>query len=126
MKQAGLRTTHVRKHIFAVLLGASQPLSIQTIVAQLPTAHYVSIYRSVDALHKAGIIKQVPRGFKNTFELSDMFKPHHHHATCESCGKSVEISDKRLEDLMRLLSVEAGLQPTRHHFELFGVCRLCS
>lgn len=126
MKQAGLRVTQARRDIFDVLLATTHPLPIQAVANRLEgTVHFVSVYRSIDAMHRAGIVKQVPQGFKNLFELSDLFKPHHHHATCESCGKSVEISEPRLEDLMKQLSLESGLRPTKHHFELFGICQSC-
>lgn len=125
MKRFGLRVTHVRQEIFSVLKAADSPLSMQEIVRNTHGAHFVSVYRSVGALHKAGIIKQVPRGFTNMFELSDTYTPHHHHATCEQCGKSTSIHHSQLEDLMDSLTRKAGLQPTIHTFELLGICRHC-
>ncbi|MCA9332403.1 transcriptional repressor [Candidatus Saccharibacteria bacterium] len=126
LKANGLRFTHVRQEIFYLMASENEPLSIQYIASKINNAHFVSIYRSIDALQKAGIVKQVPQGFKNLFELSDMFKPHHHHATCEICSKSIEINNKRIEILMKELTKEAGLIPTKHHFEMYGICNNCS
>lgn len=125
MKKSGLRITHVRQELFTILIKSGRPLSIQELVGKAKNAHFVSVYRSIDALHKAGVLKQVPRGFKNLFELSDTYRPHHHHATCEKCGNSTSIHDRRLEQLMSQLSIEKGLEPTKHTFELFGICNSC-
>jgi len=125
LKDSGLSMTATRISIFRVLSLSKVPLTIQDIAAKIDNAHIVSVYRSIDALHKHGLVKQVPIGFKNKFELSDDFKPHHHHATCEKCGKSVSIHSNRVEKLMNELTVNAGLTPTRHHFEAYGICEKC-
>lgn len=125
LKEAKLRNTHVRQAIFNTLIESHQPLSIQELSSLIDNAHFVSIYRSVDAMQNASILKMVPRGFKNLFELGDSFKPHHHHVTCEICFKTTEIQDQRLETLMTDITIGAGLKPTTHHFELSGVCTDC-
>jgi Fur family ferric uptake transcriptional regulator len=123
---AGLRLTRNRRRIFEVLARADQPLTIQQIAKILAgEVHFTSVYRSVEMLSRARLLREVPRGFKNYYELGEMFRPHHHHATCEHCGRSMTIDDPRIEQLMRELTLRAGLRPTRHNFEMFGVCREC-
>ena len=123
---SGLRLTRNRSAIFAVLAGSDRPMTVQQIVKALAgQAHFTSVYRSVETLTRAGLLREVPRGFKNYYELGEAFRPHHHHATCERCGRSAAIDDPRIERLMRKLTASAGLTPTRHQFELFGVCRKC-
>jgi Fe2+ or Zn2+ uptake regulation protein len=125
MSKAGLRVTKARLSIFDILDASSRPMSIRELVTLVPQAHFVSIYRSIESMYRGGIVKQVPRGFKNLFELGDQFRPHHHHAICEICGKSLEIHDNRLEKVLEDLYVHSGMKPTKHHFELFGVCADC-
>lgn len=125
MKKHGLRITSTRQAIFDILRRSNTPLSIQQLVKQINQAHFVSVYRSTHAMYMAGVVRQVPIGFKNLFELSDAFQAHHHHATCEKCGNSQQIHNYELENLMTRLSKESGLLPTKHHFELFGVCQHC-
>lgn len=125
MKEAGLRNTRVRQQLFQILLRASKPLSIQDLAKRTTNVHFVSVYRSVDAMRKASVIKLVPQGFKSLFELSDSFKPHHHHATCERCGQTTQVTDSELEKSMRQLTIRSGLIPTEHHFELYGICIKC-
>ena len=125
IRSQGLRSTEVRKELFSILSTAKAPMSTQELTKKMTAGHFVSVYRSLNTLLKAGLIREVPYGFKNLYELGDAFKPHHHHATCEVCGKSKEIHDNRIESLMKELTREAGLKPTKHHFEMYGICQSC-
>ncbi len=122
-----LRLTENRQEIFRILTAADRPLLIQEIIAtSTGSTHFTSIYRSIASLQAASIVREVPRGFKVYYELGEDFRPHHHHATCEKCGKTIPIDDTEVEQLLHNLTIKAGLQPTKHHFELFGICEKCS
>jgi Fur family ferric uptake transcriptional regulator len=126
MRKAGLRITQNRRAIFSALKYSGRPLSIQEIIKLSNSeGYFTSVYRSVEAMTRAKILCLVPRGFKNLYELGEKFHPHHHHATCEKCSKSVAIHDENLEKMMHKLTIRANLKPTQHEFELFGVCREC-
>ena len=125
LRQNGYRVTKTKRDIFNILLNSNKPLSIKEISTQIKNSHFVSVYRSVDIMQKSEIIKLVPQGFKNLFELSDAFKPHHHHTTCEKCGLTKEIRSENLEIILSQIALESGFRPTSHHFELFGICRSC-
>ncbi len=126
MQKSGLRITRNRRAIFDTLKNAGRPLAIQEIIKMSNSeGYFTSVYRSVDAMTRAEILRIVPRGFKNLYELGEAFRPHHHHATCEKCGKSIQIHDANLEKIMNNLTINAGLKPTGHQFELFGICAKC-
>lgn len=126
LEQAGLKKTQLRTELFTILSTTKRPLTIQELVHKTTSAHFVSVYRAVDSLFKARILKQIPLGFKNAFELSDSFKPHHHHASCNSCGRITSVHDPSIERLMDELALRAGLVQSHHHLELYGVCAACS
>lgn len=125
VKTAGLRMNKTKQLVFNLLLKSDKPLSMQEIVAKIPDIHFVSVYRTVDALRKAGVVVQVPQGFKNLFELSDVFSPHHHHIACEQCGKLTDIDDQEIEILIEKVSRASGYSSTKHHLELYGRCASC-
>ncbi len=122
LKACGLRSSKTKRALFTVLSEASEPISSTQIIKKIKDSHFVSIYRGLDALVRAGIVKQVPIGLKYKYELSDDFKPHHHHVTCEQCGMSVSIDDPAVEALMEKVTRSVGMRPTKHHFEAYGVC----
>lgn len=125
LRKHGYRMSSLKEQIFLVLQTAGKPLSIQQITKLIPEHHFVSIYRASEAMYKSSVISPVHKGYKKFFELGDNFMSHHHHATCEVCGVSTPVNDRKLENLMRALSKEVGLKPTRHTFELFGICVRC-
>lgn len=122
LKRAGMRNSKTKQAIFACLSEADEPLSTQQVITRSDGSHYVSVYRGLDALAKAGVVKQVPIGLKYRYELSEQFKPHHHHVTCDQCGASVSVESAEIEALMERITIEAGLRPVRHHFEAYGIC----
>ncbi len=125
IKSTGMRMNKTKLMVFQLLHSVERPMSVQEIAAQITEVHFVSIYRTVDALRRAGVIVQVPQGFKNLFELSDAFKPHHHHISCENCGRLSSINDREIEDLIEKIALDSGYKSTRHHLELYGLCRAC-
>lgn len=125
IKSSGMRMNKTKLSVFETLLTAGEPMSIQEIIQNVPNAHYVSVYRTVDALYKAGVVVRVPQGFKNLFELSDLFNNHHHHISCEKCGKFSRIDDKKIESMIEKISQDSGYESTNHHLELYGLCQNC-
>ena len=125
MKQNGLRITSVRKSLFQILYNADKPLTIKQLCSAIEDSHFVSIYRSVEALQKAKIVKPVSQGFTRMFELGEFFRPHHHHLSCETCGTSVELQDPMLEKFISGISARNGYRLTKHQFELIGICFNC-
>ena len=125
LEAAGLRRTQTRIRIFEVLAAASAPLSIQDIIACIGSSHFVSVYRNIDRLQAAGIIKAVPQGLKYRYELSDVYKPHHHHISCTNCAAAATIDDAAIEQQINQLALNADYRLTHHHLELYGRCSKC-
>ena len=122
----GLRSTNNRLAILSTLKNANQPLSIQQIIASTGNEnHFTSVYRSIDAMTRVGLLHEVPRGFKNLYELGEVFQPHHHHATCKVCGKSWPIHNQDLETFIDKSMKNIGMKPYSHHLEMFGICADC-
>ena len=125
LKKYGLKNTPLRRQVFSILKSTHKPLTATQIIAGCPEAHEVSVYRTIDSFLRTKIIKQVPQGFKNRYELSDQFQSHHHHLNCERCGKSTAIEDQRFERLLTQIGLESRYTLTKHHLELYGICNDC-
>lgn len=125
IRSTGLKITKLRMEIFCLLFAAEKPLSIKDISEMVHSGHFVSVYRSVYAMQKAGVLKTVPHGFKSLFEPSDLFKPHHHHITCDECGAVVAVNSHDIEFMIDDLVLKSGFKSTGHHLEIRGVCPKC-
>lgn len=125
LRAKGLKYTKVRCGVFEVLVKYEKPMTPQEIRKRVPGIAESSVYRALESLMKAGIVHMVPRGFKSLYELSDAFLGHHHHVVCERCGKVVAIENDKIEVLISDITKGAGMKPTRHFVELYGVCCRC-
>ena len=124
--QSHNRLTTPRRELFMILKAASSPLSIAEMVKRAPQIERTSVYRTVQLFQQLGIIKVVPYGWKQRYELTEPFLPHHHHMHCERCGATIEVDSDRIEQLVQRLAQEEGFHVTGHHFEINGVCETCS
>lgn len=122
---AGLRLTAPRRIIFDALRRSDVPQSIVQLSAVCPTIDKASIYRTIALFDKHSITQRVPRGWKFLYELAVPFAPHHHHLICTQCGGLTNIESEQLETMITDITDEHQFIPTRHHFEITGICNNC-
>lgn len=124
-EQGGMRETPARRKVLGLLSASKRPLSVKDLVSKLPGADTVTVYRTVDALVKAGRAKRVDLGGRAAlYESSDR---HHHHIVCTSCGKIEDFEDCALGGAEKAIlgHSKSFARITDHSFELFGLCVAC-
>ncbi len=50
---------------------------------------------------------------------------HHHPAICTSCGRSLDVDDLGLADVLAEIGRRSGFEVTAHRLEIFGLCAAC-
>ncbi|HEX5456688.1 MAG TPA: transcriptional repressor, partial [Candidatus Saccharimonadales bacterium] len=95
-----LRLTAERKTLFRHLAGLESPVSIKELASSLSSQmDQVTVYRNITLFEELGVINKIYSGWKYRIELSEQFRPHHHHMTCTNCGKIIPISlGERMEN----------------------------
>lgn len=123
----GYRVTKAREDTFKLLL-STEPQSIKQILERAEgNVDRVSIYRNIELFEKLGIAHRIYIGWKYKIELSDDFMSHHHHLSCISCGKVIDIEDEsHIDEFIASVAAKAGFTPRRHQFEVDGYCKDCS
>jgi Fur family ferric uptake transcriptional regulator len=123
----GYRLTDAREATFKLLI-SSEPQSIREILANAKGAvDRVSVYRNIELFEKLGIVHRIYVGWKYKLELSDEFIAHHHHLSCLSCGKVIDIEDeKHIDEFIQEVAKKFGFKPRRHQFEIDGYCKDCA
>lgn len=123
----GHRVTEAREATFKLLIH-SEPQSIRDILRRGGDAvDRVSIYRNIELFEKLGIVHRVYAGWKYKLELSDTFIAHHHHLSCLSCGKVIDIEDeKHIDSFIAEVARARDFIPRRHIFEIDGYCSTCA
>ncbi len=122
----GYRMTDAREATFKLLINP-EPQSISQILAKANgKVDRVSVYRNIEVFEKLGIANRVYVGWKYKIELSDDFITHHHHLSCLSCGKIIDIEDeKHIDYFIQEVASKFAFKPRRHQFEVDGYCKDC-
>lgn len=84
-----------------------------------------TMFRSLDLFAGLGLVERVdlPDG-NHAFIACEAV--HHHHAICTRCGRSTDIPDGALDDVLAGLGSRAGFRVRAHRLEVFGLCAECS
>lgn len=125
LKKNNLRITASRMAIVQIFKNALSPLSPIEIAKANPSIDKVSVYRTIEAFEKIGLITGVAHGWKQRYELASPFRPHHHHLLCNNCGAIEEIQSEKLEKMIHSIAAEQEFEVTGHTFEINGLCRRC-
>jgi Fur family ferric uptake transcriptional regulator len=126
---AGQRWTKSRESILGVLQGKVLPLSAKDIFAAVSARgiNLASVYRAVELFVREGVVAQVdsPDGVRR-YELSDRYRPHHHHVVCRDCGATRDVSGCGVKGLEERAARLTGFKIVGHHLSLTGLCPRCS
>lgn len=125
---AKLKATPGRIALLESLEKEHDPISAPLLMRKIPrTLDRVSIYRALEALVKAGLVKRINTDpAHSSYELA-FGRKHHHHAVCTSCGLMEDVAkcdEKELEAIARRSTKNFG-HINSHSLEFFGICRSC-
>lgn len=125
LRENGRFVTIARLRLFGIL--QSHPaLTLKELIALTHKHDQVTVYRNIDLFEKLGIINRFRLGWNTKIELSDLFRHHHHHLTCVSCGKIISLpEDNLIEKQINLLTVKKDFTPIDHQLEIRGYCSAC-
>jgi len=128
LKKSRLFCTRERVRLFQELKNSHDPCSIAHLVSATAEAmDETTVYRNLDAFEKIGIVHRVYTGWKYKVELSDMFRDHHHHMTCTTCGNIISFEEpESLETELKKLGQKYNFSVQSHTLELKGLCSACS
>jgi Fur family peroxide stress response transcriptional regulator len=126
-KAAGLKVTHQRTAIYAMLANTVSHPSPEEVYSQirrdLPSISLATVYKILDLFTKHGFLRKVST--ENQVARYDANTGFHHHLICSHCGK---IKDLRIEDDSGLrfdLPEQEGFEITHYDIIFHGVCADC-
>jgi Fur family ferric uptake transcriptional regulator len=125
LKDSGNSFTVPRQTVFEQLVKSGPTTATELARACAPTIDRATTYRTVTLFERLGVVNRIWHGFKSQIELSEIFTPHHHHASCQHCGVSIDIVDPELEKLLSRIAKERNFLALGHVIELTGYCQKC-
>ncbi|MGE9292647.1 MAG: Fur family transcriptional regulator [Puniceicoccales bacterium] len=126
LRREHYRITEPRKAMLKVLVQESKPLSAEQVhqMVGAEKADLVTIYRSLEAFEKAGIVQRFTlESGKALYELVEE-NHHHHHIICRKCHRAEKLDFCEAEKL-EALAKNLGYEDVHHVLELYGVCEDC-
>ena len=124
------RGTRQAQALAAALVGLPGFCSAQEIHAELRRkgehVGLATVYRHLQALSEQGSVDAIRDASGETLYRQCGTSVHHHHLTCRTCGRSVEVEGRAVEQWAERVAAEAGFTDVGHTVELFGLCPECA
>ncbi|MDA8262731.1 MAG: Fur family transcriptional regulator [Actinomycetota bacterium] len=123
----GGRVTPARLAVISAIVDSEGHVSAEEIFERIqagsPDIHLSTVYRTLEALEKLGVVEHVHLGHgRAIYHLEENL---HQHLVCESCGKIIEAPRDLTERLEMELEARLGFYTRAHHFSIIGLCRDC-
>jgi len=92
---------------------------------QMPIGR-ATVFRTLDLLAEEGALERVDMPAGDHAYVVCEPEQHHHHVVCRRCGRSTEVSDSGLAEVVRSVGQQSGYRIDSHRLELFGLCPQCA
>lgn len=130
LRARGERMTAPRRAVVAVLAGTDAHRSADEILhdatAAYPGVNRSTIYRALETLADLGVVQHIHSGRAATmYHLTTHAGPHAH-ATCDSCGRVIDLPHDVLAPAAERLRADEGFILDPGHVALSGLCRDCA
>ncbi|MEI7742976.1 MAG: transcriptional repressor [Chloroflexota bacterium] len=128
LEQDGQRLTEPRRAVAALVAERDGHFTAAELVADARTRHpgigRATIFRTIDLFASLGLVERVDLpGGDHAYVACDPV--HHHHAICTACGRSFDVGDTGLGEVLAAVGRRSGFRITDHRLEIFGVCAGC-
>ena len=125
LKAKGRSVTKSRTLLFEYLQNSGPISPRQFLEDNRAVADRASLYRTLLLFRDLGVVEDRIIAGKRLVELTDSYDSHHHHLTCEKCGRSIALAMPEIESQLVELSGQAGFEVTSHMIEVTGICSKC-
>ncbi|MEW9111381.1 MAG: Fur family transcriptional regulator [Cytobacillus gottheilii] len=123
LKEKGLRITPQRIQIIGAMMEFDGHPTAEDIQSKIPIISLATIYNNLKLFVKLGIVEELPYG--NGVSRFELFKAHHYHVICETCGKIADLNLPDLKVVENFASSVTGFQIHTHKMEVYGQCLQC-
>jgi Fe2+ or Zn2+ uptake regulation protein len=129
LRANGFRITPPRRRVLSLLEGeerALSPYDIRNLLRdQGVRTDVVTIYRVLEVLERIGLAHRVYSTGGYVRCQQNAVDHHHHHLICTDCGRTVEITGDRVDEVVERVEEESGYRVAGHILELLGLCGGC-
>ncbi len=127
LDRAGHRLTEPRVEVARLVAGRDGHFTAADLVqdARRHGIGRATVFRSLELFASLGLVERVDLpGGDHAYVACDT--THHHHAICTSCGRSLDVDDAGLAEVLAAIGRRSGFRVTAHRLEIFGLCAACA
>jgi Fur family ferric uptake transcriptional regulator len=129
MRDRGLRVSAARRLVIEALLAADGPMSAEQIAqgigGRVPSSDIASVYRNLQALEDAGLVRHVHLGHGPGLHALAV-TGEREYLTCERCADYRAVRPRELDAVRELIEREYGYRARFTHFPIVGLCPSCA
>jgi len=134
LRTRGLRFTRQRTAILKAIYATHRHVSADQLYALLHkdgqaaelNISRATVYRTLALLAEGGFVQALDLG-RDSGALYEhtLGHEHHDHMICLECGRIIEFSDSRLEQIQAEAVLKHGFRAQSHRLNVFGTCDRC-
>jgi Fur family transcriptional regulator, ferric uptake regulator len=125
---AGVRATRQRAAIAGLLDTLDEFRSAQELHDELrqrgENIGLTTVYRTLQSMASAGLLDTL-RNDTGESVYRRCSDHHHHHLVCRSCGSTVEVGDREVEEWAAEVAAKHGFSDVSHTIAIYGTCSDC-
>ena len=127
LSAAGMRRTPQREAILRVLQGSDRPMTVDEIWGAMAQhrSGVPTVYRNLERFVQEGWAESILGQDQVMRFVRCRSAHHHHHLSCERCGRMVEVEVCGIEPSLAGMEQTSGFRITRHQLHVFGICPDC-
>lgn len=132
LKTKGMRLTPEREAIVTAVYSTHEHFDADQWVRTLDQhgakgrASRATIYRTLDLLVEAGLLRRVARVNDRHIYEHDYGYPQHDHLICQKCGAMIEFPNEEISAVVERIAALHGFRMSGHRLEVDGICADCS
>jgi Fe2+ or Zn2+ uptake regulation protein len=128
LERAGSRVTGPRRTVAALINDRAAHFTAADLLddarARRLSLGRATVFRTLELFSEMGLLERLdlPSGEHAYVVCAPR---HHHHVICSRCGRTAEVADLGLEDVLAEAATRTGYQIDDHRLELHGLCPAC-
>ena len=129
LQRIGLQRSGEREAVLLAFLDSPESLTAEDLHRSVRRRDtrigFTTVYRSLKMFLECGLAREVAVQDGVTRYQHVYMRRSPHHIICTECGRSSEFYSPEVDRVEREIGRKYGYQPTRHAFQIYGLCEKC-